>query len=75
MANETDRKRRAAYLAKAITRNDKAAIQCLESEFAGEAARVKAYREAYYSVTHPQHTATVEMVSELYSAAGDWREP
>ena len=74
MSSETDTKRRAKYLAKAITRNDKAATAVLESEFPGETKRVEGYRAAYYDHLHPDHQRVVDMVGELYTAAGDWLE-
>ena len=70
--NPSDNKRRALYLAKAITRNDKGAIRALESEFPGEAKRIAEYQKAYHTPTHPQHKQMVADVFSWYEAAGDW---
>lgn len=68
----TDNKRRAAYLARAITRGDKDAIKALESEFPGETKRIEEYRKAYYTPTHPEHQRMVKDVASWYEAAADW---
>jgi hypothetical protein len=74
MADETDRKRRALYLAKAITRRDEAATECLEREFPGERKRIEGYRLAYYNPLHQEHAQVVAEVAAYYATAGDWLE-
>jgi hypothetical protein len=70
----TDQKRRAAYLARGITRNDHGAIAALDREFPGEAKRIEEYRKAYHDHLHPNHKKMVEDVASWYATAGDWLE-
>jgi hypothetical protein len=70
----TENKRRALYLAKAVTRNDKSAIAALESEFPGEAKRIANYQKVYYDPSAPGHKEMVSDVAAWYETAGDWLE-
>jgi hypothetical protein len=72
--SESDNKRRALYLAKAVTRNDKGAIAALESEFPGESKRIETYQKVYRDPAAPGHARMVNDVAAWYATAGDWLE-
>jgi hypothetical protein len=72
MTDATENKRRALYLAKAITRADKGAIAALESEFPGEAKRIETYQKVYHDPSAPGHKKMVDDVAAWYETAGDW---
>jgi hypothetical protein len=67
-------KRVASYLAKSITRGDKAAIAALEAEFPGEARRIAEYTRMYHDPKAVGHDQIVNDVAAWYEAAGDWIE-
>jgi len=67
-----DTKRRAYYLAVAVTRGDKSAIAALEHEYPGEAKRIEGYRKIYWDKLHPQHNKMVADVAGWYERAEEY---